>query len=102
VGWWQEAMQATSWLKNVYVDLSLWQKPYKKMPKDRFYQWLRNLIDHVGAEKILFATDAPYPNLMCPLKEWVKVFNEPDTNIPFTQEEKEMILGEAARKVLGL
>jgi len=102
VGWWQEAMQAAGWLKNVYVDLSLWQKPYKKMPKDRFYQWLRNLIDNVGAEKILFATDAPYPNLMCPLKEWVKVFSEPDTNIPFTQEEKEMILGKAACKLLGL
>jgi predicted TIM-barrel fold metal-dependent hydrolase len=56
----------------------------------------------VGAEKILFATDAPYPNLMCPLKEWVKVFREPDTNIPFTPEEKEMILGKAACKVLGL
>ena len=61
-----------------------------------------NLFDHVGAEKILFATDAPYPNLMCPLKEWVKVFSEPDMDIPFTQEEKEMILGKAACKVLGL
>jgi predicted TIM-barrel fold metal-dependent hydrolase len=102
VAWWQEAMQAASWLKNVHVDLSLWQKPYKKMPKDRFYQWLRNLIDHVGAEKILFATDAPYPNLMCPLKEWVKVFKEPETTIPFTAEEKALILGDAARKLLGL
>lgn len=102
VGWWQEAIQAACWLKNVYVDLSLWQKPYRKMPKPRFYQWLRNLIDDAGAEKIMFATDAPYPNLMCPLKEWVKVFSEPDTDIPFTKEEKEMILGKSARKVLGL
>jgi predicted TIM-barrel fold metal-dependent hydrolase len=70
--------------------------------KDCFYQWLSNLIDNVGAEKILFATDAPYPNLMCPLKEQVKVFSEPDTNIPFTQEEKEVILGKTASKVLGL
>jgi uncharacterized protein len=102
VAWWQEAMQAASWLKNVYVDLSLWQKPYRKMPRERFYQWLRNLIDNVGPEKILFATDAPYPNLMCPLKEWVKVFSEPDTDIPFTPQEKEMILGGSAAKVLGL
>lgn len=102
VAWWQEAAQAAIWLKNVYLDLSLWQKPYKKMPKLRFYQWLRNLIDDVGAEKILFATDAPYPNLMCPLKEWVKVFSEPDTDIPFTKKEKEMILGKAACKVLDL
>lgn len=102
VGWWQEAAQAACWLKNVYVDLSLWQKPYRKGGKQRFYQWLRNLIDDVGPEKILFATDAPYPNLMCPLKEWVKVFREPDTEIKFTQQEKEMILGKSACKVLGL
>lgn len=102
VGWWQEAVQAAAWLKNVYVDLSIWQKHYKKLPKERFYQWLRDIIDIAGAEKILFATDAPYPNLLCPLKEWVKVFSEPDTNIQFTQEEKALILGEAARKVLKI
>jgi len=72
------------------------------MPKPLFYQWLRNLIDYIGAEKILFATDAPYPNLLCPLKEWVKVFSEPDTDIKFSQEEKEMILGKPACKVLGI
>ncbi len=102
VGWWQEAVQAAAWLNNVYVDLSIWQKHYKKLPKERFYQWLRDIIDIAGAEKILFATDAPYPNLLCPLKEWVKVFSEPDTNIQFTQEEKALILGEAARKVLKI
>lgn len=102
VGWWQEAVQAAAWLNNVYVDLSIWQKPYKKLPKERFYQWLRDIIDIAGAEKIFFATDAPYPNLLCPLKEWVKVFSEPDTNIQFTQEEKALILGEAARKVLKI
>ncbi len=102
VGWWQEAVQAAAWLKNVYVDLSIWQKHYKKLPKERFYQWLRDIIDIAGAEKIFFATDAPYPNLLCPLKEWVKVFSEPDTNIQFTQEEKALILGEAARKVLKI
>lgn len=102
VGWWQEAVQAAAWLKNVYVDLSIWQKSYKKLPKERFYQWLRDIIDIAGAEKIFFATDAPYPNLLCPLKEWVKVFSEPDTNIQFTQEEKTLILGEAARKVLKI
>lgn len=102
LAWWHEAAQAAAWLTNVYVDLSLWQKPYVKMPKKRFYQWLRNLIDDIGPEKILFATDAPYPNLTYPLKDWVKVFSEPDTDIEFTEEEKELILGKAALKVLRL
>ena len=102
MGWWQEAIQAAAWLKNVYVDLSLWQKPYKKLPKKRFYQWLRDIIDIAGPEKILFATDAPYPNLMCPLKEWVQAFKERETDLEFSDEEINIILGEAARKVLKI
>jgi len=100
VGWWQEAIQAAAWLKNVYV--SIWQKPYKKLRKECFYQWLRNIIDIAGPEKIFFATDAPYPNLMCPLKEWVEAFKTPETDIKFSNKEKALILGEAARKVLKL
>ncbi len=100
--WWQEAVQAAAWLPNVYVDLSLWQKPYVKWPKARFYQWLRDIIDIAGADKIMFATDAPYPNLMCPLKEWVKAFTDPQTDFRFTKEEMDMILGGTAMKVLGL
>ncbi len=102
VGWWQEAVQAAVWLKNVYVDLSLWQKPYMRLPKPRFYQWLRDVVDLAGADKILFATDAPYPNLMCPLKDWVKAFKERKTDIQFTDEEIDMILGGTAQKVLRM
>ncbi|GAB6144782.1 amidohydrolase family protein [Desulfocicer niacini] len=102
VAWWQEAITAAVWLPNVYVDLSLWQKPYKKWPKPRFYQWLRDIIDLAGADKILFATDALYPNLMCPLKEWVQAFKNRETDIEFTDKEIEMILGESAKKVLRL
>jgi len=102
LAWWHEAMQAAAWLPNVYLDLSLWQKPFKKMPSEQFYQWLRHMIDMVGPEKLLFATDAPYPNLFYPLKDWVKVFKQPETEVKFTEEEMKLILGEAARKVLKL
>lgn len=102
IGWWREAIQAAAWLKNVYVDLSLWQKPYKRLPKARFYQWLRDIIDLAGADKIMFATDALYPNLMCPLKEWVQAFKNRETDIEFTDEEIDMILGGTAMKVLKL
>jgi predicted TIM-barrel fold metal-dependent hydrolase len=101
-GWWQEAIQAAMWMPNVYVDLSLWQDPYMRLPKVRFYQWLRDIIDLAGADKILFATDAPYPNLMCPLKDWADAFRKRETDIKFTDEEINLIMGEAARKVLRL
>ncbi|OGA30806.1 MAG: hypothetical protein A3G80_03860 [Betaproteobacteria bacterium RIFCSPLOWO2_12_FULL_62_13b] len=100
IGWWQEAMQAAAWLPNVYLDLSLWQKPYCKMPPGEFQKWLRHLTDMVGADKIMFATDAPHPNLHLRLPEWVKVFQ--DLGKEFTAEEKELILGGNARRVLKL
>ena len=102
VGWWREAAQAAAWLPNVYLDLSLWQKPYRRMPKNDFYAWLRNLCNLVGAEKLMFATDAPHPNFHCPLPEWVKVFSTPDMEINFTKEEIDLILGGTARKVLKI
>jgi predicted TIM-barrel fold metal-dependent hydrolase len=102
IGWWREAIQAAAWLKNVYVDLSLWQKPYKRLPKARFYQWLRDIIDLAGADKIMFATDALYPNLMCPLKEWAQAFKDRETEMEFTDEEIDMIMGGTAMKVLKL
>jgi len=102
IGWWQEAVQAATWLPNVYVDLSLWQEPFLRNPRERFYTWLRNLINDIGAERILFGTDGPYANLSYPLKDWVRVFSEPDTEIAFTEEEKALILGGSAREVLRL
>jgi predicted TIM-barrel fold metal-dependent hydrolase len=100
VGWWREAMQAAAWLPNVYLDLSLWQKPYRKMPHQAFVKWLRHLTDMVGADKLMFATDAPHPNFHCRLPEWANVFK--DLPKEFSQEEKALILGGTAMKVLKL
>jgi len=100
IGWWQEAMQAAAWLPNVYLDLSLWQKPFRKMPYREFVAWLRHLTDMVGADKIMFASDAPHPNFHCRLPEWARVFKELPKE--FSQEEKDLILGGTAMQVLGL
>jgi len=100
VGWWQEAMQAAAWLPNVYLDLSLWQKPFRKMPYREFVAWLRHLTDMVGADKLMFASDAPHPNFHCRLPEWARVFKELPKE--FSQEEKDLILGGTAMQVLGL
>ena len=100
VGWWQEAVQAAAWLPNVYLDLSLWQKPYLKMGPERFNKWLRYVIDMAGAEKIMFATDAPHPNQHIRMPAWVKIFQ--DLGSEFTQEEKDLILGGTAKKVFKL
>jgi hypothetical protein len=50
----------------------------------------------------MFATDALYPNLMCPLAEWKQAFTDRETDIHFSNEEISLILGGAAKKVLNL
>ena len=93
-------MQAAAWLPNVYLDLSLWQKPYRKMRAGEFQKWLRHLADMTGADKLMFATDAPHPNLHCRLPDWVKVFTE--LGKEWSEEEKALILAGTAQKVLKL
>ena len=74
-------MQAAAWLPNVYLDLSLWQKPYRKMGHKAFVGWLRHLTDMVGADKIMFATE-PHPNFHLRLPQWAKVFKELPKSFP--------------------
>jgi predicted TIM-barrel fold metal-dependent hydrolase len=54
----------------------------------------------VGADKIMFASDAPHPNFHCRLPEWAMVFKELPKE--FSQEERDLILGGTATNVLNL
>jgi predicted TIM-barrel fold metal-dependent hydrolase len=98
VGWWQEAMQAAAWLPNVYLDLSLWQKPYRKM-RDGSSEVAAPPHRHDWRRQADVATDfASEPH--CRLPDWVKVFTE--LGKEFSEEEKALILSGTARKVLKL
>jgi predicted TIM-barrel fold metal-dependent hydrolase len=65
-----------------------------------FVAWLRHLTDMVGADKLMFATDAPHPNFHLRLPQWAQVFKELPKE--FSEEEKALILGGTAMKVLKL
>jgi predicted TIM-barrel fold metal-dependent hydrolase len=70
------------------------------MGHEPFVAWLRHLTDMVGADKIMFATDAPHPNFHLRLPQWAQVFKELPKE--FSEEEKALILGGTAAKVLKL
>lgn len=95
---WEQCRLACAALPNCFMDLSIRQFDYQ-INKAKFYDWLRDMIDWAGAHKIFFATDRPLPSLYLPTKEWVKVFTEPQTDIKFTSEEIELIMGKAAAAV---
>jgi predicted TIM-barrel fold metal-dependent hydrolase len=98
---WSCALAAAAMLPNVFLDISIHQFYYRLNP-GKFYQWLRDLIDGAGPWKVLFASDAPMPNAWVPLDEWVKAINEPDTDIPFSRDELDIVMGKAAQVVFNL
>jgi uncharacterized protein len=93
-----EAIMYGKTIPNLYFDLSTHQWSFISWGKDRFYQWLRQLINDIGAFRIMWATDSPLPNNFMAQDLWVKVFTKAETGIKFTKEELEMIMhGTAAR-----
>ena len=97
---WEQCRLACAALPNVYMDISIRQFDYQ-MNREKFYDWLRDMIDWTGPWKILFATDAPLPTFYLPTKDWVDAINEPKTDIEFTREERDIILGKAAEAVFS-
>lgn len=72
----------------------------------RFRRVLREIIDDVGVEQVLFATDAPALEPLVPNRRWVEILRAlPDDSsdgIKFTEKEVEAILGGNAAKLLNL
>jgi len=95
---WEQCRLACAALPNVFMDISIRQFDYQ-INRQRFYQWLRDMIDWTGPWKILFATDAPLPTFYLPTKDWVDAIDKPKTDIEFTREERDIILGKAAEAV---
>ncbi len=99
---WNEAVMYGKLIPNVYFDLSYHQFSYVGWGAQKFYEWVRLLIDECGVRKIMWATDTPLPSAVLPAEEYVKVFTERDTSVPFTEEEIEIMMGGAAEEVFDL
>ena len=92
-----EALEAAT-IPNVYLDFSEYQGFWRLHP-DRFYQWLRDARDDVGADKVMFGSGFPNPNVLTPEAEWVKAIKEPKTDLKFSAEELDFVLGKSAEAV---
>lgn len=102
---WHEALLVASVKRNVYFDISGWQLTFNSHPAD-FYRMLRRLLDDVGPWRVFFGTDGPYLNVLCPWDTWVAAIREPDLSscpdVSFTNEEKEIVLGRAFARLMGI
>jgi predicted TIM-barrel fold metal-dependent hydrolase len=99
---WNEAVMYGKLIPNVYFDLSYHQFSYATWGPQKFYEWVRFLIDECGASKLMWATDTPLPTAALPTEEYLKAFLEPQTDIDFTKEEIELIMGGTAAEVFTL
>ena len=90
---------------NLYGDLAMWDV-YAFGHYELFCRELRDILDYVGASKVLFGTDNPILNTVEPTKNWVKLIKELPLKAPegisFTEEEVAAILGNNAASILGL
>ncbi len=96
---WNEAVMYGKLIPNVYFDLSYHQFSFVTWGAQRFYEWLRFLIDECGASKLLWSTDSPLPNAMLEPDLYVKAFLVRDSDVEFSQEEIEWIMGGTAAEV---
>jgi predicted TIM-barrel fold metal-dependent hydrolase len=102
---WEDALHIAYMKPNIYFDISTWQLVMLTYPQD-FYRMLKKVVRKLGPWRVLFGTDGPWINLFCPLDRWVRAIQEPDLSscpeISFREEERDIILGRAAARLLGL
>jgi len=97
---WEQAKFVITMLPNVYVDLGMREVDFRD--PEGFYRWLRGMIDWATPWKILFASDSPSGDTVLPESDWVNVFKNPKTDVKFSREELDIILGKAAQAVFSI
>jgi len=90
---------------NLYGDLAMWA-PLAFGRFDLFCRELRDIIDYVGIEKILFGSDGPIYDIVLPVNDVIEKIrslpNKAPNGIKFTEDEINAILGGNAAKLLGI
>ena len=103
--WWNDWVALAKYKKNVYGDLSIWQfNAFSSL--SRFRRVFRELIDEVGAGRILFGSDAPMFEPAISNKWFIDVLkqlpNDSSDGLVFKRDEIDAILGENAATILNL
>lgn len=90
---------------NLYGDLAMWDT-FALGAYPLFCRELRDIIDFVGVEKVLFGTDDPVVKVIRPTSDWISLIKNLPRNAPegitFTESEVDAILGGNAQKLLGI
>jgi len=103
--WYKELVKVAMKRPNIMTDIAAWQTAAHES-YGKFAHVLRGIIDGMGADRVVFGTDAPSFSYLYPEEAWVAMVRDlpqkaPETD-PFTTDEVEAILHGNAVRVLGL
>jgi predicted TIM-barrel fold metal-dependent hydrolase len=103
--WWPEWSAIAEWHPNFYGCLTEWQ--FMAVSRyEEFCRTLRQMLDIGGIDRMLWGTDSPAFDALVPINKWINIVKrlpqDSPPNINFTKEEVDAILGDNARRLLGL
>jgi len=103
---WHEQLFYLAGIKyNMSTEFSAWQ-PIAKASYWKFCQVMRQALNHLGKDRVLFGTDNPFVAPLMSTKEYVDLIKGLPQNAPegisFTEEEVNSMLGDSAAKILVL
>ena len=103
--WWRDWATLARHKKNICGDLAMWQFMAESNP-NLFRRYLREILDIVGPDQVLFASDGPVFEPITSNKYWVDTMNalpnESTHGIQFTDREVKAMLGGNAARVFKL
>jgi predicted TIM-barrel fold metal-dependent hydrolase len=102
---WRDWVAIARHRSNLFGDLSIWQFMARGQPI-LFSRYLREIIDLVGVNRLLFGTDGPVFEPHIPNKEWIELIKnlltEDQDGVVFNQKEIDAILGGNAERIFKL
>ncbi len=103
--WWHDWAALAQYKRNICGDLAMWQLMAKNRPS-LFRRYLREILDIVGPDQVLFATDGPIFEPHLPNQRWVEIIKsltaESIDGMKFSEEEVKAILGGNASRIFKL
>ncbi len=103
--WWRDWAALARYKRNICGDLAMWQL----MADNRlslFRRYLREMLDIIGPDQILFASDGPVFEPHVPNRRWVQMIRnlsaDSTDGLRFSEKEVEAILGGNAARIFKL
>lgn len=103
--WWHEWAALAQYKKNITGDMAMWQLTAMSKPAI-FRRYLREILDVIGPEQVLWATDGPCFEPLVPNKKWVEIMKgltqKSKDGIIFSPDEVDALLGNNAARIFKL